>query len=200
MAGAPDTAAGSTDLAQRERSSVRRMIERIVRVIDGVSGALGFAALLTAVGSLGVMFVYTTLGVLGRYTGWFEVLSADEIGGWALAGLFFLGLPYSFRKRQFVRVGVLYSRLRRRGQVAADAVFCAVSLAAAILLTYYFWEFIRQSYNFHLLSIGVVQIHLYIPQLAVGVGMTLFSLEVFATLLRVLVFHETLGTDEEAAI
>jgi hypothetical protein len=42
--------------------------------------------------------------------------------------------------------------------------------------------------------------HLYIPELAMGVGMTLFSLEVFATLLRVLVFHETLGTDEEAVV
>ena len=177
-----------------------RVFRQIARAVDAVSGVLAFLAFIGGVVALAVMFGYTALGVLGRYTGWFAVLSSDEIGGYALAALFFLGLPYSFRRNHFVRVGVVYSRLRPSYRAAMDVAFCILALAAVILLAYYSWQFILQSYRFHLLSIGVVQVHLWIPQVAMGVGISLFALELFASLLRVLAFGEPLGGEEGAVV
>jgi TRAP-type C4-dicarboxylate transport system permease small subunit len=178
----------------------RRSFQQFARTVDAISGFLAFAAMLCGVVALGVMFVYTTAGVLGRYTGWFAVLSADEIGGYALAALFFLGLPYAFRRNHFVRVGVVYARLNPRHRAAMDAAFCLISLIAALVLTYYFWQFVLQSYRFHLLSIGVVQVHLYLPQLAMGIGMSLFAFELFAAFLRLLATGVPLGGDDELGI
>ena len=88
--------------------------------------------------------------------------------------------------------------LRESSPLTFNAV--RMTLAAVILLAYYSWQFILQSYRFHLLSIGVVQVHLWIPQVAMGVGISLFALELFASLLRVLAFGEPLGGEEGAVV
>jgi TRAP-type C4-dicarboxylate transport system permease small subunit len=180
----PPALEGTEYRQQSSRASRGARARRSVRLasdwLNAVAGAVSWLGLFVSIAALFVMFLYTTISVLGRYTGWFTVLGADEISSYMLATLFFLGLGHTFRAGAFIRVGTIYDRIRPGSRRLLDVAFYTLALAAAAIMTYYFWQFVSDSISFGTMSIGVPQVRLYIPQLALGVGMSMFTLQVGA--------------------
>jgi TRAP-type mannitol/chloroaromatic compound transport system permease small subunit len=151
------------------------------RILDRVAAGLAVIGLFGAMICLAGIFGFTCASVIGRHTGWFRILIADELSGYLLAGVFFLAMPYTFRKGLFVRIDFLYHRVpSRRASAAVDAGFGFLALSMSIVFSYYCWKFIEQGYDFGTRSIGTMQIRIWIPEMLMGIGMTMLCVELLA--------------------
>src|SRR4051812_15705636 len=139
---------------QDQSSLILRLVRQFTFWFQVVADALSLVALWLAGISLLVMLGYTLAGVLGRYTGWFELLGAEEIGAYAMAGLFFFGLAHTFRVGIFINVPFLYRRLGGSARLLVDVFLLSLALCVTVVLAYYFWQYTLDSYRFHVNSIG----------------------------------------------
>ncbi len=163
------------------------------------SGFCSTVALVAAGAALLVMLFYVMGSVLGRYTGWWVFLGADEVGGYAMAALFFLGLAHTFRSGAFIRVTIVQQKLSPALRSASENLLYLVALAYAVILDWYFWQMILQSRDFGSTSIGVLAWPIWLPQLSLGIGAGIFALQIFSLLLGRLVgvVHGWLGEQEQ---
>ena len=103
-----------------------------------------------------------------------QIPSADEFAGYSLAASSFLGLAYSFRSGSHIRVTLLTDRLSTKGQriilllgLAFAAVMIAIWAVNSISLVYERWAFKE-------ISTGILKYPIWIPQLSMGIGVTIF--------------------------
>ncbi len=123
------------------------------------------------------IFVLMIGASVGRSLEW-HVGWVNDIVSWLCAAAAFLGMAYSFRNGDFVRVTLLLESLsppmRRSFEVASLAV-------AAIAVGYLgFWaaRFTWESYKFNDIAGNMVAIPIWIPQLSFVVGAAVFVLAV----------------------
>jgi TRAP-type C4-dicarboxylate transport system permease small subunit len=153
---------------------VRRFLDRLYAA-GGVLAAIclaGIAAVMLAQAGL------RTAGILLR--------GADDIVAWLCAGSAFLGLGYTFRHGELVRVSLLIDRLQGRVRRAAE-IACLV--AAAIVSAYTAWavsSFVYESWKFQEVAQGLIQIPIWIPQSSLVVGSVIFLVAVLDELVVLL--------------
>ena len=81
--------------------------------------------------------------VLGEPTFW-----AYEVGYMAMGTHFLIGLAYTLREREHVRVDFLYAHVSQRKRAAIDAfTYVALLLPLAGWLTVGFWNKVEQAYQ-----------------------------------------------------
>lgn len=135
---------------------VERIGDRIVVAVERVL-ALGLMA------AIGLDFV----NVVGRYTGGFTVLGADEVEIYTLIWIAFLGAVGVTWRRQHLRMDVLY-----HGSPAPMRRIVAGCEAAAMVVVTGFVAVQSFAYVAKLYALGVrsdiVGVPLWIPHLAVG--------------------------------
>lgn len=116
--------------------------------------------------------VLSLVQIGGRMLG-FAAHSYDEFAGYCMAASSFLGLAYTLRASEHIRMTLVLHRLRGRGRRALEIV----CLAAATLLTgffaYYAADMTRFSYVTGDVSQGLVPVPLWIPQSAMAAGLAL---------------------------
>lgn len=141
-------------------------------------------------GALGALCILMTLVVqvatiVGREIGW-TIPGYDSYAGYFLAAGAFLALAHTLRRGDHIRVTLLLSRLHGRARLAAE-IFC---LAVASFLTSYFaWFSIRLawvSYATDDISQNVDATPLWIPQVAMALGVTALALAFIEELVVVL--------------
>lgn len=119
---------------------------------------------------------------------WFnqQIPSADEFAGYCLAASSFLGLAYSFRSGSHIRVTLLTDRLPSKVQrillllvLAFAVVMIAIWAKNSISLVY-------ESWSFNEVSTGILKYPIWIPQLSMGIGVTLFCLAILEDLVNVI--------------
>lgn len=129
--------------------------------------AAGF--FLVAVAALSLM------QVSGRLLG-FAAHSFDEFAGYCMAASTFLGLTWTLRANEHIRMTLLISRTRgglRRGL----EILCLA--AATLVIGYFAWataDMAWTSFKLDEPSQGLVPIKLWIPQSAMAVGLSVFLL------------------------
>jgi TRAP-type C4-dicarboxylate transport system permease small subunit len=139
---------------------------------------LGFAY--TACGVLaGIFLVLIAVVILGQVFGrmlGFRVPGADELAGYFLAATSFLALAYTLRTGGHIRVMLVLSHLppgpRRIFELGALAAASAIAVYFVIYAALMAWE----SYVFGDRAIGVLPTPLWIPQLAVVLGLVMLAL------------------------
>lgn len=146
---------------------------RILRLGGGASQFVGAAL-------TGIMLLMICYDVLMRYafnapTDW-----ANEMSGYALAGIAFLGLAHAQAAGAHVRVDLLVERLSPgarslAGRVASWAVlwFVAVFLWQAVVM-------VVSSYGYGTRSYGILNTPVWIPQTIMALGLALMSVVVLA--------------------
>lgn len=106
----------------------------------------------------------------GRLLG-FAAHSFDEFAGYCMAASSFLGLAYTLRANEHIRMALLLHRLRGRVRRALE-VAC---LAAGVLLVAFFaWhaaDMVWFSLVTHDVSQGLVPVSLWIPQAGMALGL-----------------------------
>jgi len=143
------------------------------RTLDAVYTAGGVLAALCVL----AIFVLMIAASVGRSLEW-RVSWVNDVVSWLCAAAAFLGMAYSFRNGDFVRVTLLLEALspamRRRFEVASLAV-------AALAVGYLgFWaaRFTWQSWQFNDIAGNMVAIPIWIPQVSFVIGAAIFMLAV----------------------
>jgi TRAP-type C4-dicarboxylate transport system permease small subunit len=141
-------------------------------------------------GAIGAVFILLTLlvqvvTIVGREVGW-TIPGYDSYAGYFLAAGSFFALAHTLRRGDHIRVTLFLSRLQGRARVAAE-IFC---LAVASFLTSYFaWFAIRLawvSYATEDISQNVDATPLWIPQIAMALGIAALALAFIEELIVVL--------------
>ena len=145
---------------------MRALLEAIYRLSGAAAGFF-----LVMIGVLSLM------QVSGRLLG-FAAHSFDEYAGYCMAASTFLGLTWTFRCNEQIRLSLLLARTRgglRRGMEA-------VCLASAVgIIGFFAWSTIDMTWTSFVLkepSQGLVPVLLWIPQsgMAIGLGVMLIAL------------------------
>ncbi len=119
--------------------------------------------------------VYPPLGIAG----------ADAYAGYCMAASAFLALASTLRRGEHIRVTLIINRLAPGAHRALD-VFChVVALAIASTLAWYSVQLVRQSFAFNDISTGLDATPLWIPQIGMAFGATVFALAFAVDLVEV---------------
>lgn len=112
--------------------------------------------------------------------------SYADFSGFMLAAATFLAMPYTFRSGGHIRVSLVTARLAPRTQL----VFELAALSGAIFLTgfavYFIGVLVGESLHYGDVSSGTIPLPLWIPQSAMGIGMTLLCISAIHSLIETL--------------
>ena len=131
------------------------------------------------------IFVLMMLLSAGRPVG-LNVPAGDELVSWCMAATAFLGLAYTFKSGEMIRVGLLIDRLEGRTrhllEIAALVIGCA-------FIGFFAWHAAWMTYDswrFNDMAQGVLAIPLWIPQLGYSGGLVILFVAFVDELVHVL--------------
>ena len=123
--------------------------------------------------------------IVARFLGQ-QIPSADEFAGYSLAASSFLGLAYSFRSGSHIRVTLLTARLSSKAQRVMLLLVLAYAVVMIGIWAYNSIGLVWESYKFNEVSTGILKYPIWIPQLSMGIGVTLFCLAILEDLINVI--------------
>ena len=116
--------------------------------------------------------------------------SYADFSGFMLAAATFLAMPYTFRSGGHIKVSLVTARLSARHRFWSEIA----ALTGAAFLTgfavYYIWVLVAESIHFGDVSSGTIPIPLWLPQSAMGVGMSLLCMAVIDSLIQTIIRGE----------
>jgi TRAP-type C4-dicarboxylate transport system permease small subunit len=151
------------------------------RFLDRLYAASGALAAVCLAGIAAVMLAQAGMRAAGLL-----LRGADDIVAWLCAASAFLALGYTFRHGDLVRVGLFLNRLEPRARRRAEG---ACLLAALVVVGYTAWaacSFVYESWKFHELAQGLIQIPIWIPQTSLVAGALILEIAVLDELVVVL--------------
>lgn len=137
----------------------------------------------------GLFIILITLMILAQIVGrWFDIIipSTEDFAGFFLASTTFLALAYTFRMGGHIRVTILVHLLKGKLQRFALTLSLSVFIAMIAYGTYYTAVFVYESWAFNELSQGYIAIPLWIPQLGMVIGLSIFLIALIDDLFLVL--------------
>jgi TRAP-type C4-dicarboxylate transport system permease small subunit len=155
---------------------------RLRRALDRVYAASGaFAAI-----CLACICLLMLAQALGREIG-LLVRGADDITAWLTAASAFFALGHTFRHGELVRVGLWLDMLKGRVRRGAEIIALAITTCFVGYMLWAVAKFVFESWKFHEVAQGLIQIPIWIPQLSFLLGVLIFFIAVvddFAAVLR----------------
>lgn len=152
----------------------------IVRGVERLSDVGGYAAgamsvLLTALIAVSVIFrrVFNS-----------PLLFTEEISGYMMVALVFLGLAYTMKKESHVRADILLSHVPPQARAVLETIATVLGLGFAGLLLAGTWRLVAEFYTQQTLSFRTLQTPLWIPGSLLVIGAALLILQLLARLLR----------------
>jgi len=110
----------------------------------------------------------------------FSLLVADELGGYFLVGLVFLGMGCALHEGALFRVEFVLRSLPPRGQRVLQLVFDVLSLGFGLLLTWQMFALVHDSYASRVQAATTLATPQYIPQIVMVVGSATMTLVLIA--------------------
>lgn len=154
---------------------MRPLLDRFFNIAGYLAGFFMVGTLLAVLAS-----------ILGRLHPLFELPGADAYAGYCMAAAAFLALAPTLRRGEHIRVTLLLNHLPATAHRWLD-VFChciAVFMAGA--LAWYSIRMVMQSHEFVDISTGLDATPLWIPQLGMAIGTSLFTLAFLMDLILLL--------------
>lgn len=138
---------------------------RLRRTLDGLY-ALGGALAALCVLAILVLMIGASVG---RYLNW-RVSWINDVVAWLCAAAAFLGMAYSFRNGDFVRVTLLLEWVSPAVRRWLEIVSLAIATVAIAYLGYWAARFTWDSWQFNDIAGNMVAIPIWIPQMSFVVG------------------------------
>ncbi|MCL6707768.1 TRAP transporter small permease [Pseudomonas sp. R2.Fl] len=140
------------------------------RLLDGLYTLSGILAGFFLVAIFVIMLTLSA----GRPLG-IDVPAADDFASWCMAATAFLGLAYTFRSGEIIRVGLLIDRFKGRTKRVFEAVCLLIGAASMIYFAWYAIDMTVMSWRFNDLSQGVIAVPLWFPQLGFSGGVAILA-------------------------
>lgn len=156
---------------------------RLARFFDFV-GRLGSSiGGITGATFIFLMTLLITVDVLGRAVG-MPTYVADEMSGYMLVGIVFLGLAYTQRKGKHIQITILTRRLSPRKRELLDI---AILMAVVIFISWLTWSTVGpviQNYAVNATSLTLIRTPLWIPWLFIPLGLAMLAIELMVELIK----------------
>jgi TRAP-type C4-dicarboxylate transport system permease small subunit len=150
------------------------------RVLDGLYLAGGVLAGLFLIAILLLMMALS----LGRPLG-IDIPSGDDFASWCMAAMAFLGLAYTFKSGDMIRVGLIVDRFDGRAKQMIEIVALVIALGFVGFFAWHAVQFVRLSSLLNDRSTGVISVPLWIPQLGYAGGLVLLTIALLDELVHV---------------
>jgi TRAP-type C4-dicarboxylate transport system permease small subunit len=125
-----------------------------------------------------------TSGVVARRAFNTPFLFVEELSGYVVLGIVFLGLAYTLRTGGHIRVDIVHDRLAGAGRTALQAACLLLALVWAAFVVAGTTRLVHEYYTQGVLSFAYTQTPLWIPGSLMVVGAVLLALQCVAMLLR----------------
>ena len=145
----------------------------IRRTLDGLYALGGQLAALCVL----IIFVLMIGASIGRWLEW-RVSWINDVVSWLCAAAAFLGMAYSFRNGDFVRVTLVLEAVSPKTRRGLEVVSLAIAAVAIGYLGYWAARFTWESWEFNDIAGNMVAIPIWIPQLSFVVGALIFAIAV----------------------
>lgn len=143
------------------------------QALDGLYTLGGVLAALCVL----AIFVLMIWASLGRLLEW-RVSWVNDVVAWLCAAAAFLGMAYSFRHGDFVRVTLLLEAVPSRVRRGLEIMSLTVALVAISYLAFWAARFAHESWAFNDIAGNMVAIPIWIPQMSFVVGAFIFVVSV----------------------
>jgi len=143
----------------------RAIASRCRLFFDGLYAAGGQLAALCVLAIL-ILMVYASVG---RSLDW-RVAWINDVVAWLCAAAAFLGMAYSFRNGDFVRVTLVLESVSPRVRRWLEVGSLAIAAVAIGYLGYWAARFTYESWEFNDIAGNMVAIPIWIPQMSFVVG------------------------------
>ncbi|MBP1932132.1 TRAP transporter small permease [Ammoniphilus resinae] len=153
-------------------------------MIDSMIQRLKSASITLSVAALFLMVLMVMVEITARTFFQFSFLVVDEMAGYLMVAMVFLGLIYSFDSESFVRVEAFYSKYTGKFKSTIDLIFLIIVFIYSSTLTYYIVKLNISSYQLESKSFSYIQTLLYIPQLSMSIGLIGFCLYLVLVILK----------------
>jgi len=107
-----------------------------------------------------------------------STMIADEYSGYLYLASIFLALGYAFSSDAHIRINIVTSRLSKKTNKKIDILAAIITLGVLSFALYRTILFTYDSYELEMLSENVSETPLYLTQLAMPIGITVFMLAV----------------------
>jgi C4-dicarboxylate transporter DctQ subunit len=147
------------------------------RRLESIVNAISLTANRIAIVALAVMVLLVTVDVIGRYFFSRPTYIADEVSGYALVAVIFLGLAYTQKLGKHVTSGILDTLLSPSKLRWLDLVTSILSL---LFITYFAWNSATAAYESYVLQTTkqtILRTPYWIPQLFLPIGLSLFAFQ-----------------------
>ena len=113
-----------------------------------------------------------------------STLIADEYSGYLFLASVFLGLSYTFKENAHIRINILTSRMSEKSNRLIDIFAGSITIVVLLFALYRTILFTFDSYEMEMLSESVSQTPLYLTQLVMPLGLSLFILSVLIFVIK----------------
>jgi len=151
------------------------LFARVTRRLVDAGGALAAASTV-------LILVLVCVEVVARKFN-HSTMVADELAGYLNVGVVFFGLAYTVREGGFIRIELLYDRLRGFWLMAARWLIVVTSLAFALVLGFFLASHVQYAFEKDIRAISVLATPEYIPMTFAVVGCVLLILQLASFLL-----------------
>lgn len=151
------------------------------RLLDGLYALGGFLAALCVL----VILVLMIGASVGRSLDW-RVGWVNDVVAWLCAAAAFLGMAYSFRNGDFVRVTLVLEVVPARVRRWLEFFSLAVATIAIVYLGYWAVRFTAESYEFNDMAGTLIAVPVWIPQMSFVVGAVILVIAVLDECVQVL--------------
>lgn len=152
------------------------------QVLDRLFNAAGYLAGIFMIGTLAAVLA----SILGRLHPAFDLPGADAYAGYCMATSAFLALAPTLRRGEHIRVTLLLNHLTAGARRALDILCHVIAVVLSGALAWFSVRLVMQSREFFDISTGLDATPLWIPQLGMAAGTTLFALAFLGDLILLL--------------
>jgi TRAP-type C4-dicarboxylate transport system permease small subunit len=137
---------------------------------------------------IAAVFVVTMVQITGRLVG-YNPLGLTNYASYLMASSVFCGLAYAFDTSSHIRIELFLS-MSGRFRPGIERAGFLISAAIAAWMTYYAWAMVYWSVVLGDISEGMDATPLWIPQLTMAVGISLFLVAICDRTIRLFLFGD----------
>lgn len=151
----------------------QRLVYRLSRLAAQLSAAL-----------LVYMVLHILLEIVLRSVFATSTFVLDEMVGYGVAAMTFLTLGYAVHDDALIRVNIVVSKLRGRVRICLEVFCLLMTLTMSCFIAWYMWIGVKRNWDRGAVSDSIAEVPLWIPEGLVLIGIVLFSVQLFALLVK----------------
>jgi TRAP-type C4-dicarboxylate transport system permease small subunit len=118
--------------------------------------------------------VLTAVQIIGRLAG-FAAYSFDDFAGFSMAASSFLGLAYTLRANEHIRMTLVLHHTRALARRALELACLVIATFLVGLFAWFVFDMTLTSYQLNDVSQGLVPVPLWIPQSGIALGLLVLA-------------------------